>query len=151
MNDDVFFFSLDIRPRNVNFLLDIDPTNKEFCDIEYILLDPSCSGSGIVRRLDHLLEDSETSPDDEENPENEASSAEKIRIHALAEFQISMILHAFKFPRVQKVVYSTCSKHREENEDVVREVLSKQSSFGLSKDVFPGWSRRGLPLMEQGA
>jgi putative methyltransferase len=28
-----------------------------YAKVEYLLLDPSCSGSGIVSRLDHLVDD----------------------------------------------------------------------------------------------
>lgn len=36
--------------------LDVDPLNPEFSKVEYILLDPSCSGSGIVNRMDYLID-----------------------------------------------------------------------------------------------
>lgn len=34
-------------------------TDFSFARFRYILLDPSCSGSGIVNRLDFLMEDRE--------------------------------------------------------------------------------------------
>jgi 16S rRNA C967 or C1407 C5-methylase (RsmB/RsmF family) len=49
----MFFFAcfLDIQPKNMSFL-DINVNEEPFKNVEYILLDPSCSGSGIVNRLD---------------------------------------------------------------------------------------------------
>lgn len=50
------------------------------------LLDPSCSGSGIVNRLDYLLEDAEV----------DVQEGQAARLEKLAGFQLQMILHAFK-------------------------------------------------------
>ncbi|KAI8868730.1 S-adenosyl-L-methionine-dependent methyltransferase [Ramicandelaber brevisporus] len=44
-----------VTPRHASFL-DADPNSAEFANVEYILLDPSCSGSGIVSRLDSLVD-----------------------------------------------------------------------------------------------
>ncbi|KAJ3062834.1 putative 28S rRNA (cytosine-C(5))-methyltransferase, partial [Quaeritorhiza haematococci] len=109
--------------------LKVDPTDPKYKKVEYILLDPSCSGSGIVNRLDHLA------PTQSHSPE---------RLSALSSFQYSALLHAFSFPNVKRVVYSTCSKFEEENEEVVRRVLEAQDVFGLAGEVFPGWKRRGF-------
>ncbi|KAI8917288.1 S-adenosyl-L-methionine-dependent methyltransferase [Powellomyces hirtus] len=114
--------------------LSVDPADQRYKEVEYILLDPSCSGSGIVGRMDHLIEN-----------ETDAAASEA-RVLALADFQSKAILHAFTFPKVKKVVYSTCSKHREENEDVVHKVLEAQSDFVLAENAFPQWTRRGLPF-----
>jgi putative methyltransferase len=122
----------DITAHNESFL---DAKPEQYQDVEYILLDPSCSGSGIASRMDHLLS------------ENEAS---KERLEALAEFQIKAILHAFTFPNVKKVVYSTCSKYREENEDVVAKVLELNQKFKLAENVFPQWEGRGIKEYDQG-
>jgi putative methyltransferase len=115
--------------------LEIDPKKKEFIDVEYILLDPSCSGSGIVGRMDHLTQDIQ----EEEMKDVDAED----RVEQLANFQKQVLLHAFTFPKVKKVVYSTCSKHQEENELVVKYVLEQNKDFRLVTNVFPGWDRRG--------
>ena len=113
--------------------LDAKPTDKLYSQVEYILLDPSCSGSGIVGRMDHLLVD----------PEQEETSVE--RLESLSQFQKQALLHAFSFPSVKKVVYSTCSKHEQENEDVVKYVLEQNSDFELIP-TFPAWSTRGRTI-----
>lgn len=69
--------------------------------------------------------------------EEAAPSAE--RLQALAGFQRRVLSHALRFPAVQRLAYSTCSVHREENEDVVHAVLQEQgSAFRCS---FPGRNR----------
>ncbi|KAJ8586927.1 williams-Beuren syndrome critical region protein 20 copy A [Rhizopogon salebrosus TDB-379] len=116
--------------------LTIDPSHPKFSLATHILLDPSCSGSGIVNRLDYLLED-------------EIEVVEEDRLNKLAAFQLMMIKHAMKFPSVQKIVYSTCSVHATENEHVVGSALqsdeAKSRCFKLAPrgDVLPTWSRRG--------
>ncbi|KIK47442.1 hypothetical protein CY34DRAFT_799403 [Suillus luteus UH-Slu-Lm8-n1] len=120
---------------NADFLT-IDPSHPKYSLATHILLDPSCSGSGIVNRLDYLLED-------------EVEVVEEDRLNKLAAFQLMMIKHAMKFPHVQKIVYSTCSIHATENEHVVSHALqsdeAKSSHFKLAprNDVLPTWNRRG--------
>uniref|UniRef100_A0A670YSE3 NOP2/Sun RNA methyltransferase 5 n=1 Tax=Pseudonaja textilis TaxID=8673 RepID=A0A670YSE3_PSETE len=88
-----------------------DPTDSKYSKVRYILLDPSCSGSGMVNRL----------------AEEESTSPPK-RLQALAGFQRKMLAHALQFPALQRLVYSTCSVHQEENEDVVQDVLEQEGS-----------------------
>lgn len=47
------------------------------------------------------------------------------RLQALAGFQQKMLRHALRFPAVQRLVYSTCSVHQEENEAVIHDVLQQ--------------------------
>ncbi|XP_066835527.1 28S rRNA (cytosine-C(5))-methyltransferase [Anser cygnoides] len=107
--------------------LTVDPQDPKYSKVTYILLDPSCSGSGMVNRLP---------------VEEAAPSAE--RLQALAGFQRKVLSHALSFPAVQRLAYSTCSVHREENEDVVQAVLQEQGSAFRLVNVFPSWPCRGL-------
>ena len=128
-----------IIAENMDFLK-VDPKSSRYSKVKYILLDPSCSGSGIVGRLDDLIMDSKDSN----------KSDEKERLESLSSFQKEIILHALKFPKVEKIVYSTCSIHKEENEDVVEYILNHQQDFKLEENVFPDWKRRGLKEFKYG-
>lgn len=55
-----------------------------------------------------------------------------MRLSKLAGFQIKILRTALtRYPKVKRVVYSTCSIYPEENEDVVRQVLETNNSFKL--------------------
>ncbi|NXJ09007.1 NSUN5 methyltransferase, partial [Odontophorus gujanensis] len=107
--------------------LTVDPHDPKYSKVKYILLDPSCSGSGMVARL----------PLEEAAPSTE-------RLQALAGFQRKVLSHALRFPAVQRLAYSTCSVYREENEDVVHAVLQEQGSAFRLVSAFPSWPCRGL-------
>ncbi|KAG6557022.1 hypothetical protein Mapa_001439 [Marchantia paleacea] len=118
--------------------LKIDPSKSPFSKVQGILLDPSCSGSGtVVQRLDHLLPSSTAG--------TEKDDAEIHRVEQLAQFQERALLHALSFPAVERVVYSTCSLHQRENEDVVKAVLPHARGFRLAT-ALPKWPHRGLPV-----
>lgn len=69
------------------------------------------------------------------------------RVLALASFQKKILRHALQFPALTRLVYSTCSVYRQENEDVVAEVLPYAEELGFSLGrALPEWPRRGLPL-----
>eukprot|EP00659_Diplonema_papillatum_P000122 gene122-186_t len=127
----------------VKSFLDVDPLQEPYCKVEGILLDPSCSGSGIVDRIEpksQALED-----------KVKRQTEEKDRLVKLADFQTRMLLHAAEFPNIRRVVYSTCSIHREENEDVVSAFLSHddiKGKWGVA-DIMPGtWATRALPVFQ---
>lgn len=75
------------------------------------------------------------------------------RLEALSSFQLTLLLHAFKFPSAKRITYSTCSIHMQENERVVMRALesdiAKQRGWRilLRKDQVSGlreWPVRGL-------
>lgn len=114
---------------SVQDFLMVEHNDPLYGKVTHILLDPSCSGSGIVSRLNPLTDD-------------DASSSEK-RIKSLSNFQFNALNHALRFPKVSKVVYSTCSVHQTENEDVVRRALLVNTNFHLV-NVMPEWKTRGI-------
>lgn len=84
--------------------------------VEYILLDPSCSGSGMLNRF-----------------ESEVNNKDSGRLYKLAGLQHKLLSHAMtSFPNVKRIVYSTCSIYPEENEEVVLSVLRKVGDFKLA-------------------
>lgn len=167
--------------------MDTRPNSEEYANVGAILLDPSCSGSGIVGRDDAItmhLPDPNAAPDTVKKPskagnkrkrnEKEAKSQsgtlkmdlddsvpeetpveDKLseRLTALAQFQLKIVRHAMRFPRAQRITYSTCSIHFEENESVVFQALNSPEArkFGWKimkrKDQVSGlqsWPRRGV-------
>lgn len=116
--------------RNASFL-DADPRDTVYLDVRGVLVDPTCSGSGMQRI------ESQVSP--QQSPAELAA-----KLEGLAKFQTSLVLHAMTFPNVERVVYSTCSIYPEENEGVVSQVLSSSPSFILAAPkTLESWSRRG--------
>lgn len=103
------------------------------CD--HILLDPSCSGSGIVSRMDKLV-------DTDEGEEN--SEIQLKRLKGLCGFQTAVLSHALSFPNVKRVVYSTCSTHEEENEIVVKKAIERFGDQFTLVQVLPSWKNRGI-------
>ncbi|XP_013097732.1 28S rRNA (cytosine-C(5))-methyltransferase [Stomoxys calcitrans] len=90
-------------------------TAEQCQGVEYILVDPSCSGSGMQNRM--------SLDPDEKNPD---------RLKKLAGLQIKMLSHAMTaFPDVKRIAYSTCSLYEEENEQVVQRCLEMNPSFKL--------------------
>lgn len=136
--------------------LDIDVMSPPYCDVEYILLDPSCSGSGIINRLDYFLSASVSTEHDDNGAASSSSSkklteaeAAKERVLKLQEFQLSMIQKAFTFPKLKQLVYSTCSIHDEENEQVVEATLAKTKTFECVR-VHSHMPMRGLSSYPHG-
>ncbi|XP_053389636.1 28S rRNA (cytosine-C(5))-methyltransferase-like [Mercenaria mercenaria] len=117
--------------------LSVSPLDKMYENVEYILVDPSCSGSGMVNRQQQFTD------------EKESCTSE--RLQQLSKFQISILKHALSFPHVKKVVYSTCSIHDEENEMVVEEVYSQFCEKFEIESVMPEWKYRGKKIYKHGS
>lgn len=130
------------------------PWNRVFS----LLLDPSCSGSGIVGRDDvpfvalptqvvdgqkqihrsakrkRTSKSERDSTIDDIKHEDEHSTGGSneetltARLSALSAFQLRLLQHALSFPAARKVTYSTCSLHATENEHVVLKALTSPVS-----------------------
>uniref|UniRef100_A0A2A4IWI5 SAM-dependent MTase RsmB/NOP-type domain-containing protein n=1 Tax=Heliothis virescens TaxID=7102 RepID=A0A2A4IWI5_HELVI len=85
-------------------------------DVEYILLDPSCSGSG----MDFCVH----------------SYIESTRLAKLTSLQEKFLKHAMNaFPKAKRIVYSTCSLFPEENERVITNVVKTSRAKWRVQDV----------------
>lgn len=109
--------------------LDFLKTNPyDYPNVKGILLDPSCSGSGIF-----------TSPDRQQEEEVDPG-----RMESLSNFQLVALKHAMAFPQVQRIVYSTCSLHDIENEGVVSQALKANPDWQIvAPACLEHWKRRG--------
>lgn len=86
--------------------LAVDTNDPIFAEVKSVLVDPSCSGSGVVRSLDRVYERVKNSS--ALNVEA-ATNVSAERIEQLRKFQVKAIKQAMSFPKVELVVYSTCS------------------------------------------
>ncbi|PSK51759.1 25S rRNA (cytosine-C(5))-methyltransferase rcm1 [Elsinoe australis] len=185
--------------------LALKPGAEEWGDVWGILLDPSCSGSGIVGRDEVGVGRKVVLPFDprggdkgvmngegvkgrkrkrgekergmkgEENGKGEEAESgdEKVmedeevdalnttqvegeklkeRLRALSSFQLKLLTHAFRFTGAKRITYSTCSVHKEENEDVVVKALlsdvARERGWRIMRreeqvEGMKNWERRG--------
>ncbi|NXQ35204.1 NSUN5 methyltransferase, partial [Alaudala cheleensis] len=132
--------------------LTVDPKDPKYSRVTHILLDPSCSGSGMRLQLLTWSQDvGVQTPGDRSclagmvtrGPREDAAPSTE-RLQALAGFQRRVLNHALSFPALWRLVYSTCSLHQEENEDVVQAVLQDWGSAFRLVTAFPSWPCRGL-------
>ena len=148
-------------------------TAVEFPQVSHILIDPSCSASGLVAgyamgappELGHPhnnnAKNSENNTLEHDSNGSSTNNMNSDEVANLAAEQEALILHAMSLPKARVIAYSTCSVHRTENEDVVLAVLAKanerqekstddsesHSHWKLVKAV-PQWPHRGLDLPE---
>lgn len=118
-----------VEPIHADFLA-LDQSDKRFKNLRGILLDPSCSGSGIVNQPDRI--------------DNDEDSAKRLK--ALSNFQITALKHAMSFAQVETIVYSTCSVNDEENEHVIATCLKENENSEwtlVSPQLLEDWPRRG--------
>ncbi|KAM6526846.1 hypothetical protein FSOLCH5_002930 [Fusarium solani] len=136
--------------------LQVNPESDKYKSVGALLLDPSCSGSGIVGRdsMPELhLPDSPANtgkgvaakPNNRKRKHDQVEKPEKViidddgnetvlasekdleaRLDALSGFQLTLLQHAFRFPSARKITYSTCSVHMQENERVVMRALESK-------------------------
>ncbi|PWW80158.1 S-adenosyl-L-methionine-dependent methyltransferase [Tuber magnatum] len=166
---------VEIRP-SVDFLRSApwNPSEENgLKKVTHILLDPSCSGSGIVERDEYRfiptgepgakgtrhpdrssIKGTNTSPsavEYEDAGPGWKSATEDDRLFALADFQVRIIEHAMRFPNATRITYSTCSVHAQENERVVMAALNTSVARHRGWVTEPrhlnrlkDWPRRGI-------
>ncbi|XP_044744520.1 putative methyltransferase NSUN7 [Coccinella septempunctata] len=119
-------------------LKDVMQVSADDCpDVEYILVDPSCSGSGITDRVEIEKLDLSTKME---------------RLKKLCNFQAKLLRHTMTaFPKAKRIVYSTCSMNAEENEDVVRQTLETSRQFKLidAKKLLQSWNTKTSEIYPQ--
>ncbi|CAG8358781.1 unnamed protein product [Penicillium salamii] len=132
--------------------LALDTEEERFANVTGLLLDPSCSGSGIIGRDDvpqftlptsqskgpkshgkkrkredeEAIESKATPGTAQAAPTDENDIADGVdpeRLTKLSSIQARIVEHALSFPNATHVTYSTCSIHLIENEGVVERIL----------------------------
>ena len=119
----------------------------ELRNVTHVLVDPSCSGSGLVAQYWGTASGVQTG-ENQENGGQESSEYQSVGefdIAALAAEQCKLVLAAMSLPNTRVIVYSTCSVHRQENEDVVEKILSQAPEGFVLAKALPSWPHRGLP------
>lgn len=123
-----------VQPINQDVL---EITDADCPNVGFILLDPSCSGSGMLNRF-----------------ESEVRNKDNGRLFKLAGLQHKLLTHAMtSFPNAKRIVYSTCSVYAEENEEVVLSVLRKVGNWKLchAGEMLEGkWSNFGCEKIYPG-
>lgn len=106
-------------------------THEQMPNVQYIMIDPSCSGSGMIDQL--LRFDENKKPDG---------------LYNLAGLQMKILSYAMgTFKNAEKIVYSTCSIYPEENEEVVQRCLEMCPHWELIKplEFAEKWKNFGSP------
>jgi putative methyltransferase len=106
---------------------------EQYENVKYILVDPSCSGSGMIDRIETR----------EESNENLYYRLKKLQC-----VQSMLLTRALlDFPNVTKVIYSTCSMYVEENESVISIALNRAGNMfklvNLRKKLKNEWHNFG--------
>uniref|UniRef100_A0A4W3IBV7 NOP2/Sun RNA methyltransferase family member 7 n=1 Tax=Callorhinchus milii TaxID=7868 RepID=A0A4W3IBV7_CALMI len=119
---------------------DIEPTDPRLQKVKVILLVPQCSASGVSNPVDFILNEHGDTGLLQDLSQGTVSEE---KLNVLVKRQAEELMHAIKFPKVQAIVYSTCSVYPEENEQIVNPVLgkriegSKLQPYRLSAPVIP--------------
>ncbi|XP_078683052.1 putative methyltransferase NSUN7 [Branchiostoma floridae x Branchiostoma belcheri] len=122
--------------KNVRLLqddfLDLDPADPKFKNVRVILVTPRCSRSGVNNAVDFLMNEGEDATL-LRDLSKEALQTE--RVHELAGHHCRLLQHAFKFPKLDAIVYLTRSIYEEENEDVILKALEFANSLPENKRI----------------
>lgn len=135
--------------KNADFLK-INVNDKKYEKVEFVIVDPPCSGSGIAKRGEFFDEFEKPNP-------KRIRSLANLQVNFFFElielicFQSVILKHALKLPNIKCLVYSTCSIYPEENEGVILDILNDPeiSEYYQLRDPLPGWKHRGVESSEE--
>ncbi|XP_066498811.1 putative methyltransferase NSUN7 [Hoplias malabaricus] len=111
----------------------LDKSDSQLNKVLLIMLTPQCSLSAVSNPVDYLLKEN---GDTELLQDLSRGSVSPSRLDTLISQQKRDLQHALQFPKVQAVVYSTCSSFSEENEEVVEKALSPREQDGSKPQPF---------------
>ena len=104
----------------------LDASKDRYPMHKKILIDAPCSGTGVIGRRPEIK-----------------WRLKEMDIHSLAKLQLSILDNVSKYLKPGgKIIYSTCSLEKEENEDVINKFLNNRSDFKkvVSNSLLPdGW------------
>ena len=92
-------------------ILTVDTASDKYRHVRAVLVDPSCSGSGLVRSLERAIEKTSNKSLYGTKCEEAGGRDTDARLDKLRQFQIAVVSKAMSFPAAEAVVYSTCSIH----------------------------------------
>lgn len=114
-------------------------------------MDPSCLGSGMLNNVHSKQAETVANNDPEslknyvENSFNSLDFSAQKRVQNLANFQKKMLCFCIEhFPKLEYLVYSTCSIYRQEDEDVVIHILTSFPNVELVDIFGERWPKRGI-------
>ncbi|XP_071951067.1 putative methyltransferase NSUN7 isoform X2 [Antedon mediterranea] len=131
---------------NVKLILEdfceLDYMDPRFKNVKLALVTPQDSRSGITNPVEYIIHEGE---DASILRELSQENTDEDKLDGLVSRHMDTLKHAMKFSKVQAVVYTTCSIHEAENENVVTKVTEylnsrnngSKNSFRLIPPVLP--------------
>lgn len=119
----------------------LDVSDKRLQEVRVVVVMPACSLSAVSNPVDYIMQENR---DPRLMLDLAHGSVSPEKLQALSCQQRKDLQRVVQFPQVQAVLYSTCSVHSEENEEVLKTILSQPappyrlSSPGLLQDSIIG-------------
>ncbi|XP_072040844.1 putative methyltransferase NSUN7 isoform X2 [Amphiura filiformis] len=109
-------------------IFDVQHTDPRFKNVKVVLVTPQDSRSGITNPVEYMLQEGD---DASLLKELSRDNVDAEKLDELVSKHMDLLKHVMKFPKVQAVVYTTCSVFSEENENVVTKVMDYSNNARL--------------------